>query len=36
MEILFRGKSKKTGEWVEGYYAKVTDYLDEETEIHVI
>lgn len=34
-EILFRGKKKDTGEWVEGYYAKAKDYLSEE-EIHVI
>lgn len=34
-EILFRGKRKDTGEWVEGYYAKPKDYLDEK-EFHVI
>ena len=34
-EILFRGKRKDNGEWVEGHYAKPTHYLSEE-EIHVI
>lgn len=34
-EILFRGKRKDTGEWIEGYYAKATDYLSEK-EISVI
>lgn len=34
-EILFRGKRKDNGEWIEGYYAKTKDYLTEE-EVHVI
>lgn len=34
-KILYRGKVKRTGEWVEGYYAKAKDYLSEK-EIHVI
>lgn len=34
-EILFRGKRKDTGEWIEGYYAKAKDYLSEK-EMHVI
>lgn len=29
-EILFRGKRKDTGEWVEGYYAEARDYLTGE------
>ena len=39
-EILFRGKRKDNGEWVEGYYAKATYYLDESAgskkDIHII
>ena len=34
-EILFRGKRKDTGEWIEGYYVKIKDYLTEK-EIHAI
>jgi uncharacterized phage protein (TIGR01671 family) len=34
-EILFRGKTKDNGEWVEGFYSKAKDYLSEK-EIHVI
>lgn len=34
-EILFRGKRIDNGEWVEGYYAKAKDYLDEK-EMYVI
>lgn len=34
-DILFRGKRKDTGEWVEGYYAKAKYYLNDE-EMHVI
>lgn len=29
-EIIFRGKRKDNGEWVEGFYVKATDYLIEE------
>lgn len=29
-DILFKGKRKDNGEWVEGYYAKVADYLSEK------
>lgn len=29
-DILFRGKRVDNGEWVEGYYAKVADYLSEQ------
>lgn len=28
-DILFRGKRKDNGEWTEGCYAKVADWLDE-------
>ena len=28
-DILFRGKRKDNGEWTEGHYAKVVDWLDE-------
>ena len=34
-DILFRGKRKDNGEWIEGYYAKAKDYLSDE-EVHVI
>ena len=34
-EILFRAKSKYDLEWIEGYYAKVEDYLSRD-DIHVI
>ena len=34
-EILFRGKRIDNGEWIEGYYTKAKDYLDEK-EMHVI
>ena len=34
-QILFKGKRKDNGEWVEGYYAKATDYLTNR-EIHLI
>lgn len=34
-EILFRGKRLEDGAWVEGYYAKATDMLDDE-EVHII
>ena len=34
-EILFRGKRKDNGEWVEGYYIKAKWYLDEK-EMHII
>ena len=28
-EILFRGKRKSDGEWIDGYYVQTNDYLDE-------
>lgn len=34
-EILYHGKDKSTGEWIEGYYTKVKWYLDEK-EMHII
>lgn len=34
-EILFRAKRKHDGEWIEGYYAKMKWYLNDE-EVHVI
>lgn len=34
-EILFRGKRKDDGEWVEGYYVKVEHWLDDH-EMHII
>lgn len=34
-EILFRGKRLEDGVWVEGYYAKATDMLEDE-EVHII
>lgn len=34
-DILFRGKRVDNGEWVEGYYAKVKNYLTEKEE-HII
>ena len=34
-EILFKAKRKDNGEWIEGYYAKVKDYLTER-DVHVI
>ena len=34
-EILFRGKRVDDGEWFEGYYAKVNNYLTEKEE-HII
>lgn len=40
-EILFRGKRKDNGEWVEGYYAKLPYYLPDgftggNKEMHII
>jgi uncharacterized phage protein (TIGR01671 family) len=34
-EIWFKAKRKDNGKWVEGYYAKVKDYLT-ESDVHVI
>lgn len=34
-EILFRGKRKDNGEWIEGFYTKAKYYLD-ETAMHII
>lgn len=34
-EILFHGKRLEDGAWVEGYYAKAADMLDDE-EVHII
>ena len=34
-EVLFRGKRLEDGTWVEGYYAKATDMLNDE-EVHII
>ena len=34
-DILFRGKIKDSGKWIEGYYAKAKDYLTGR-EMHVI
>lgn len=33
--ILFRGKRKGNGEWIEGYYAQPTYYLDDR-DFHII
>lgn len=33
--ILFRGKRKDNGEWIEGYYAHPTYYLDDR-DFHII
>lgn len=34
-ELLCKGISKLTGEWVEGFYVKAKSYID-ENEIHII
>ena len=34
-DILFRGKRKDNGEWIEGYYAKATEAISDK-EVHVI
>ena len=35
INVLYRAKKKSDGEWIEGYYAKVKDYLHGEY-VHII
>ena len=35
IEILFRGKRIDNGEWIEGYYVKTVDYLNDSA-VHLI